>query len=77
MESISRGQEGIPNPEAVYKALYGVFGGHQCGAPSCQNPLDREFILEALGVMQLLGVYDRDFFAELMVQFLDGSRDIR
>ncbi|ELT93743.1 hypothetical protein CAPTEDRAFT_227356 [Capitella teleta] len=69
-------EEGIPNPEVILKALYSVFGAH-CNPPSCLDPTQKTFINEGIKMMQTLGVYDRDFYVELMVQILEADASVR
>ncbi len=68
--------EGLPNAEVVQKALLGILGPKR-GAPSCLNEHQKEFITSSLTLMQSLGVYDKDFYVELMVQFMESDMDVR
>lgn len=109
-------QEGIPNPEPIYKVyfeklifwlsifkssrvwcvwschevlvkqlivyvpllqvLYSVLN-HHTHPPTCVSPVEKTFIFKSIELLSLLDCHDRQFFIELMAQFLDGDKDIR
>ena len=58
------------------QVLYVIFS-HHTHPPTCAVEVEKTFIRKAIEVMQVLGKYDRNFFTELMVQFLDGDKEIR
>ena len=45
--------------------------------PTCLDPNQKAFIEAALKLLQALGIWDREFYAELFTQFLDADKDIR
>ena len=51
--------------------------GHYANPPTCQDPVQKEFIMAALNLMHQLGVYDKDFCVEMMVQFMEGDQEVR
>lgn len=57
--------------------LSSLLKGHYANPPTCQDPVQKEFIKTALLLMQQLGEYDKDFCVELMVQFLEADREVR
>ena len=67
---------GITNADVVYKTLYSVLN-HHTTPPSCQDPIQKDFISKAIMLLTTLGIYDRDFYMELMVQFMDADSDVR
>ncbi len=67
---------GLPDVEQVQKAICAQLAS-EGNAPSCVDTDQKQFILLALQLLQTMGVYNRNFYAELMVQFVDGDRDIR
>ncbi|GFN75135.1 WD repeat-containing protein kiaa1875-like isoform x3 [Plakobranchus ocellatus] len=71
-------QEGLSgNVEAVVvKTLLAVLN-HHTNPPSCAQPDQRNFILASLRALTVFGIKDKDVLAELMVQFLDGDKDVR
>ena len=58
------------------QVLYSVLN-HHTHPPTCMVEVEKAFIKKAVELLQLLGTHDRDFYVELMVQFLDGDKDMR
>nr|KAG5693101.1 hypothetical protein BaRGS_014051 [Batillaria attramentaria] len=50
---------------------------HHTNTPSCAVPDEKTFILAAIKTMQAMGVLDKEFVVEMLVQFLDGDREVR
>jgi hypothetical protein len=50
---------------------------HHTNTPTCADPEQKTFILVAIKGMQAMGVLDKDFVIEMLVQFLDGDREVR
>ena len=69
-------QYGIPNGNVVQQALLNILGD-QKNSPSCVNEHQKKFIVEALQVIQTLGIYGRDYYTELMAQFLEADKEVR
>ncbi|GFS24658.1 WD repeat-containing protein KIAA1875-like isoform X3 [Elysia marginata] len=71
-------QEGLSDgvSSGVVKTLLAVLN-HHTTPPSCAQPDQRNFIVAALRALTTFGIKDKDVLAELMVQFLDGDRDVR
>ena len=71
-------QEGLSDSVSavVVKTVLAVLN-HHTNPPSCAQPDQRNFILAGLRALTTFGIKDKDVLAELMVQFLDGDRDVR
>ncbi|KAK7114553.1 WD repeat-containing protein 97-like isoform X2 [Littorina saxatilis] len=50
---------------------------HHTHTPSCAEPEQKAFILTAIKALQAMGICDKEFVLEMLVQFLDGDRDVR
>ena len=50
---------------------------HVTQAPTCVVEIEKIFIQKAIELLLVLNHHDRDFYVELMVQFLDGDKDVR
>ena len=68
--------ESLPHADHIQKALLLLLGPKR-NAPSSLVHDQKQFILVALELMQALGVYNRDFYVELMVQFMESDMDVR
>ena len=66
----------IPNTDVVYKTMYSVLN-HHTTPPSCQDPVQKEFISKAVQLLTAMGTYDRDYFMELLVQLMEADSDVR
>ncbi|XP_048253419.1 WD repeat-containing protein 97-like isoform X2 [Haliotis rufescens] len=60
----------------VQKAIYSALN-HHSKPPTCAVEAEKAFILSSVRCLQVLAVKDMDFVVEMMVQFLDGDRDVR
>ena len=60
----------------VQNTLLGILGDHE-NPPSCLDPYSKDFLLSTLRLLHGLNMWNRDFYAELMVQFLEGDKDVR
>ncbi len=69
-------EEGIPNATTVQTVLLTILSDSD-DTPSCLNQYQKAFIIEALTLMQSMGLYDRFFYTELMVQFLEADTHVR
>ena len=69
-------EEGIPNGNTVHTVLLTQLSD-SADPPTCLNEHQKAFIVEALRLMQSMGLYDREFYTELMVQFLEADADVR
>ena len=67
---------GIPNGNMVQQALLNILGDSK-NPPSCVNPHQKTFIIEAFMLIQTLGIYGREFYTELMAQFLEADKEVR
>ncbi|XP_048765698.2 WD repeat-containing protein 97-like isoform X2 [Ostrea edulis] len=61
---------------SVSKHLIGVLNNHK-DPPTCLVEEQKNFIISALRAMSKFGVKDKEFVTELMVQFLDGDKEVR
>ncbi|KAL3860750.1 hypothetical protein ACJMK2_010825 [Sinanodonta woodiana] len=61
---------------SVCKTISSVLNHHK-DPPTCMRSDQKNFILSSLKTMQKLGLQDKDFFTELLVQFLDGDKEVR
>ena len=68
--------ETLPHADHIQKALLLILGPKR-NAPSSVVYDQKQFILVALELMHILGVHNRDFYAELLVQFIESDMDIR
>lgn len=68
--------QGIPNGSVVQQAVLRILADDQ-NPPSCVNEHQKRFIMAGLTMMQTLGIYGREFYTELMVQFLEADSDVR
>jgi hypothetical protein len=50
---------------------------HHTNTPTCADSEQKTFILAAIRGMQAMGILDKDFVIEMLVQFLDGDREVR
>ena len=50
---------------------------HHTTPPSCAEPEQKTFILAAIKGLQSMGILDKEFVLEMLVQFLDGDREVR
>ena len=69
-------EEGIPNGHSVHQSLLS-FMSSSSQAPNCQYPDQKTFIIAALNLIQGLGIWDRDFYCELITQFLEADNELR
>ncbi|XP_064640581.1 WD repeat-containing protein 97-like [Lineus longissimus] len=69
-------QEGIPNNDAVAKSILGLLN-NRVKAPSCLDEMEREFIRAALKLLVAMQAMEKELFMELMMQYLDGDKDVR
>lgn len=61
----------------VVKAISGILN-HQKDFPTCMIEEQRNYIVISLKAMQkLLMTPDKEFVTELLVQFLDGDKEVR
>ncbi|XP_067652672.1 WD repeat-containing protein 97-like isoform X2 [Haliotis asinina] len=60
----------------VQKAIYSALN-HHSNPPTCAVEDEKAFILSSIRCLQVLAVKDIDFVVEMMVQFLDGDREVR
>lgn len=56
--------------------MYSIYN-HHTHSPTCLNEDEKGFIRKGLELLQLLGVHDREFYIEQIVQFLEGDKEIR
>ncbi|XP_062569311.1 WD repeat-containing protein 97-like isoform X2 [Saccostrea cucullata] len=61
---------------SVSKNLIAVLNHHK-EPPTCLVEEQKNFIISALRAMSKFGVKDKEFVSELMVQFLDGDKEVR
>ncbi|XP_071172379.1 WD repeat-containing protein 97-like isoform X3 [Mytilus edulis] len=71
-------QENISDPTAhsVSKTLISVLNSPK-DPPTCLVEDQKSFIVAALQALSKLGIRDMDFITEMMVQFLDGDKEVR
>ncbi|CAH1779292.1 unnamed protein product [Owenia fusiformis] len=67
---------GVPNNDAVLRTLLSVLN-HHTHPPTCAVPEEKMFILSAIKCMQSMGIFDKDFCTGLMVEYIEGDKDIR
>lgn len=61
---------------SVAKNLIAVLNLHK-EPPTCMVEEQKNFIISALRAMSKFGIKDKEFVSELMVQFLDGDKEVR
>lgn len=61
---------------AVQKMLLTALN-HHANTPSCADPEQKTFILAAIKGLQAMGICDKEFVVEMLVQFLDGDSEVR
>ena len=66
----------LKDPEPITSVIYKILNNHT-DPPSCANPQQKAFLLKALELLHGLGIYNKAFYSHLLVQFLDGDKDIR
>jgi hypothetical protein len=69
-------QEGIPNSDAVAKTVLGILN-NRVKAPSCLDELEKEFIRTSLKLLVAMQAIEKELFMELMMQYLDGDKEVR
>ncbi|XP_005105308.1 WD repeat-containing protein 97 isoform X2 [Aplysia californica] len=71
-------EEGLSDSVVIQavKTLASVLNHHST-PPTCSVKEQKDFIMSALRALASFAVKDKDVIAEMMVQFLDGDRDIR
>ena len=71
-------QENISDPTAhnTSKTLISVLNNPK-DPPTCLDEEQKTFIVAALQCLSKLGIKDKDFITEMMVQFLDGDKEVR
>ena len=60
----------------ICKAVAGVLNHHK-DPPTCMMEDQRNFIVTAIKTLHQMGTHDKDFVTELLVQFLDGDKEVR
>ncbi|OWF56397.1 WD repeat-containing protein [Mizuhopecten yessoensis] len=61
---------------AIDKTLVAILN-HSKEPPTCLVTSQKSFILSSLRAMTKFGLYDKEYITELMVQFLDGDKEVR
>ncbi|XP_033754622.1 WD repeat-containing protein 97-like isoform X2 [Pecten maximus] len=61
---------------AIDKTLVAILN-HSKEPPTCMVSSQKSFILSSLKAMTKFGLYDKEYITELMVQFLDGDKEVR
>ena len=61
---------------AVSKTLIAVLN-HAKDPPTCMVEEQKNFILSAIRAMSKFNIKDKEFVTELLVQFLDGDKEVR
>ena len=69
-------QETIPDLSVITQAVYGIFNLN-LNPPRCTDALGKLFLIDAIKLIQALGVINKDYVMELMLQYLQGDREIR
>ena len=71
-------QENISDGTAhtVSKTLISVLNSPK-DPPTCLVEEQKAFIVAAIQALSKLGIKDKDFITEMMVQFLDGDKEVR
>lgn len=69
-------QESLYDSTGIMKTFVGILNS-RTDAPSCAIENQKRFILYCLKALQHLGMKDRDYITELMLQYLDGDREVR
>ena len=60
----------------ICKAVIGVLNHHK-EPPTCMVEDERNFIVTAIKTLHKMGTHDKDFVTEMLVQFLDGDKEVR
>lgn len=71
-------QEDFTEPTAhqITKTLSAVLNDHK-EPPTCMDDKQKSFIVSSLRLLNNLNIRDKEFITELMVQFLDGDKEVR
>ena len=76
LQGIQRDQ-GLPHAADVQRTLLGALRDGRSGPPTCLDPYGKDLLLSGLRLLHSLNMWDRDFYAEVMVQFIEGDKDAR
>ncbi|XP_033626173.1 WD repeat-containing protein 97-like isoform X4 [Asterias rubens] len=68
-------QDSLANTKVVVDTLMGVL--NKSNPPTCQDQDEKSFILMSLRALQAMTNPDAEMITELIVQFLDGDKDVR
>lgn len=60
----------------ICKAVIGVLNHHK-EPPTCMVEDERNFIVTSIRTLHKMGTHDKDFVTEMLVQFLDGDKEVR
>ena len=65
-----------PTCRCLHSSLMAELNRSGC-APSLDDVEQKDFILVALRALDVVGVHSKDFYVEMLAQFLDGDEDVR
>ena len=68
--------ETVPQTEVVARTVMSILGD-QKDLPTCINPQQKKFIGSSLKLVHSLGSWEKDFYVELLLQFLEADNDVR
>ena len=75
--------EGLLNLDDIYQTVYDLLnprmseGGDAMPLPSCEKQDEKMFLQMAIQLLHYLGVHDLKFFKEVLVQLLEGDKNLR